>query len=188
MTTAALAPRPEIEYHRPRGRGVSDHPMPALQGLDQALRWLRLQSHRKQREVAQAAGLTQAMLCSYERGKRRPSLGSLERILDALGADLGRLAEVLAIVGGEPPGGARRAAPPPAPAGKPPGGAPSSGAPEESRIDVHTLLGIEGRLGPQKAVALQRIADAFCDWLRILVAATPDPPGGTGAPESKPDG
>ncbi len=67
--------------------------MSTFQELLKALLWLRLNAHRRQYEVAQAAGLTQAMLCSYERGTRVPSLPSLGRLLAALGAsveDLGR--------------------------------------------------------------------------------------------------
>lgn len=68
--------------------------MTTFQDLPKALVWLRLHSRRRQNEVAHAAGLTQAMLCAYERGTREPSLRSLGRLLAALGTsveDLGRL-------------------------------------------------------------------------------------------------
>lgn len=57
--------------------------MRTFQELPKALLWLRLNAHRRQYEVARAAGLTQAMLCSYERGTRVPSLPSLGRLLAA---------------------------------------------------------------------------------------------------------
>ncbi len=72
--------------------------MTTFQELPKALLWLRLNGRRRQNEVAQAAGLTQAMLCAYERGTREPSLRSLGRLLDALGTsveDLGRLLATL---------------------------------------------------------------------------------------------
>jgi transcriptional regulator with XRE-family HTH domain len=153
--------------------------MPVFQGLDKALRWLRLQSHRKQREVAQAAGITQAMLCSYEQGNRLPSLASLEKILDALGADLGRLAEVLAIVAGEPVPEPVRA---PARELLPLPGPVEGAAPPQ--VDLYAILGSGRRLVPEKEAALKQILDGFCQWLRILNAATPDPPTRT-APESR---
>lgn len=72
--------------------------MSVFQPLDQALLWLRLRSRRKQREVADAAGITQAMLSSYEKGHRIPSLLSLERILGALNAGLPELYDALEVV------------------------------------------------------------------------------------------
>lgn len=57
-----------------------------------ALRMLREKQERRQGEVASAAGVTQAMLSAFERGRRRPSLGSLDNILAALGAHLFDLA------------------------------------------------------------------------------------------------
>lgn len=57
-----------------------------------ALRMLREQQERRQQEVASAAGVTKAMLSAFERSRRRPSLASLDRILDALGVHLAHLA------------------------------------------------------------------------------------------------
>jgi transcriptional regulator with XRE-family HTH domain len=158
--------------------------MPVFQGLDKALRWLRLQAHRKQRDVAQAAGITQAMLCSYEQGKRVPSLPSLEKILDTLGADLGRLAEVMALVADEPLPPMRRP-PPPAPP-LPDATAEILGA-GRGRVDVSAFLGLAGALSPEKEAALQQILDGVCQWLRILIAATPDPPAHAAPGDRDPD-
>ncbi|HEX4956300.1 MAG TPA: helix-turn-helix transcriptional regulator [Thermoanaerobaculia bacterium] len=75
--------------------------MSTFQGLHKALRWLRLSHQLKQRDVARSAGITQAMLCSYEQGKRAPSVESLGRVLNALGVDLAELARALALVNRE---------------------------------------------------------------------------------------
>lgn len=53
-----------------------------------ALRCLRQLRDLKQYEVARRAGITKAMLSAYERGQRLPSLRSMFRVLDALGAHL----------------------------------------------------------------------------------------------------
>jgi transcriptional regulator with XRE-family HTH domain len=153
--------------------------MPAFHGLDKALRWLRIQAHRKQREVAEAAGITQAMLCSYEQGKRVPSLASLEKILDSLGADLGRLAEVLAIVAGEAV--VRRPRPLP-PILADPGAAGS----KLELPDVRAILGATGGLPAGKEAALQQLLDGFCEWLRVLNTATPEAPAGERQTEPNP--
>jgi transcriptional regulator with XRE-family HTH domain len=152
---------------------VRDHPMPAFQGLDKALRWLRLETKRKQREVAQAAGVTQAMLCSYEQGKRTPSLASLEKILDTLGADLFRFAEVLALVNGRPAPSPRDRAGPTLPREGPgaPRGLPPLAA--DPTIDLGALLGAGKRLPPEQEEAFRQIASGFFRWLRILYAVAP---------------
>lgn len=72
--------------------------MPVLERLHTALRWLRLESGRAQREVARAAGISPAMLSDFERGKRAPTIKSLGKVLDALGAGPAELAEALAVV------------------------------------------------------------------------------------------
>jgi transcriptional regulator with XRE-family HTH domain len=72
--------------------------MLVLHGLGKALRWLRAKQDRRQYELAAAAGITKAMLSAYETGKQKPSLDTLEKILDALGADLADLHDALQIV------------------------------------------------------------------------------------------
>jgi transcriptional regulator with XRE-family HTH domain len=49
------------------------------------LRELRLRTGRRQREVAEMAGIPASVLSAYERGRREPGLGAASRILDVLG-------------------------------------------------------------------------------------------------------
>lgn len=71
--------------------------MGVFKDLGKALRWVRTRQDRKQYEIAEAAGITKAMLSAYETGKQNPSIETLEKILDALGADLHDLAEALRV-------------------------------------------------------------------------------------------
>ena len=75
--------------------------------LGPALRLLRGRRHLKQMQVAAMAGITKAMLSSYETGAATPSLQSLTAILGALGSDFRELQEALHAVnpGGRPGGG-----------------------------------------------------------------------------------
>jgi transcriptional regulator with XRE-family HTH domain len=75
---------------------------PLLTGLGQALRWLRERQARKQYRVADDAGITKGMLSAYETGRQRPSLETLDRLLEALGCDLNDLHNALQIVNGRP--------------------------------------------------------------------------------------
>jgi transcriptional regulator with XRE-family HTH domain len=78
--------------------------MGAFDNLGQALRWLRSRQHRKQYEIADAAGITKAMLSAYETGKQNPSIETLEKILEALHSDLSELHNALVLhQGGRPP-------------------------------------------------------------------------------------
>ena len=165
--------------------------MPVFHGLDKALRWQRLQLRRKQREVAQAAGITQAMLCSYEQGKRQPSLRTLEKILDTLEVDLPRLFQVLevvrdssAIADDSPPPGVRPPSAPPEPSrghtrAANTGTTPASGSvdPNSPMVDLYSTLGTAHRLPAEQEQALSQMLQGFVSWLRILhrAAATPSP-------------
>lgn len=94
-----------------------------FEDIGAALRFLRLQAPGgavKQKEVALRAGVTKGMLSSYERGKQEPSLTTLARLLEALGADLVRLDWALRMVGASP--GSDPSALRPAPALPVPGG------------------------------------------------------------------
>lgn len=73
-----------------------------LNGLGQALRWLRDRQGKKQYQVADAAGITKGMLSAYETGRQRPSLETLEKILDTLGCDLNDLHNAIQIINGKP--------------------------------------------------------------------------------------
>ncbi len=77
-------------------------PSPVLTGLGQALRWLRERQARKQYRVADDAGVTKGMLSAYETGRQRPSLETLDKLLDTLGCDLNDLHNALQIVNGRP--------------------------------------------------------------------------------------
>jgi DNA-binding XRE family transcriptional regulator len=93
-------------------------------GLGQALRWLRERQTRKQYQVADLAGITKGMLSAYETGRQRPSLETLDKLLDTLGCDLNDLHNAIQIVNGRPEA-IRRFAPPGA---RPPSGGSYSGA------------------------------------------------------------
>jgi transcriptional regulator with XRE-family HTH domain len=77
-------------------------PSPVLTGLGQALRWLRERQARKQYRVADDAGVTKGMLSAYETGRQRPSLETLDKLLETLGCDLNDLHNALQIVNGRP--------------------------------------------------------------------------------------
>lgn len=67
-----------------------------LPAVGPALRLLRERCGLRQFEAAERAGVTKAMLSAYERSRRRPSLATLSRVLDALDArlvDLGSAVE-----------------------------------------------------------------------------------------------
>jgi len=76
--------------------------MPIFDGLGRSLRWLRERQVKRQYQVAAGAGITKAMLSAYETGKQKPSLDTLEKILDALVCDLNDLHNALQIVNGRP--------------------------------------------------------------------------------------
>ena len=90
MQTANHSPRPPTP------------PTPVLTGLGQALRWLRERQARKQYQVASAAGITKGMLSAYETGRQRPSLETLDKLLETLGCDLNDVHNALQIVNGRP--------------------------------------------------------------------------------------
>ena len=62
-----------------------------LEKVGPALRRIRQERGLTQRDLAKRAGLTPAMVSSYERGKRLPSLRSLSYLLGALHAHLWHL-------------------------------------------------------------------------------------------------
>jgi transcriptional regulator with XRE-family HTH domain len=62
-----------------------------LEHLGPTLRYLRERRLWKQQQLACRAGMMPAMVSAYETGKRLPSLRTLSRLLDSLGADLRHL-------------------------------------------------------------------------------------------------
>lgn len=128
--------------------------MPVLEGLGDALRRLREKRGQRQYQLAEEAGITKAMLSAYETGKQNPSLVTLEKILDALDADLGGLAEALDYVNERP-----REAPPAA--------APRRGGGPRALPDVRAVLGVSD-LPRQEEEALAQMLDGFHRLLRYL--------------------
>lgn len=129
--------------------------MASFDGLGKALRWTRQRQGKKQYEVAEAAKITKAMLSSYENEKQRPTLDTLERILDALEIDLDYLAYAIRAVDSDSDG---------------------SGASERSlpptfgpTLDVERLLGLRRRLAPEEERAVALMLDGFHSLLRYML-------------------
>jgi transcriptional regulator with XRE-family HTH domain len=158
---------------------------PILNGLGQALRWLRDRRGRKQYEVAEAAGITKGMLSAYETGRQRPSLETLEKILGTLGCDLNDLHNAIQIINGRPEGMRRRGEG----AGGGEDGQPTAptGAPLTERLDVQRILGRRQGLPPEEERAMSEMLDGFHRFLRYLHdtlarALRPDGPEGPDGP------
>lgn len=126
--------------------------VPVFEGLGKALRWLREKAGLRQYETAKAAGITKAMLSAYETGKQSPSLESLEKVLDALGADLVSLARALDHVN-------ERAAPRVDPGPDRRGGA--------GPVDARAVLGVE-ELPREEEAAVELMLDGFHRLLRYF--------------------
>jgi transcriptional regulator with XRE-family HTH domain len=135
----------------------------AFEGLGRALRWIRQRQGKKQYEVAEAAGITKAMLSSYENGKQRPALDTLERILDALGIDLDYLAHSLRMVRQE---GERR------------GERPSYGSPLAPYLDLERTLGLDRRLEPGEEQAVGQMLEGYHNLLRYILRRSEGAGGG----------
>lgn len=138
---------------------------PILNGLGQALRWLRDRQGKKQYQVADSAGITKGMLSAYETGRQRPSLETLEKILDTLGCDLNDLHNAIQIINGRPEQMKRRGegqgeeeeqAPRPSSAG-------GSG-----RSEIQRIFGSLDPLPPEEEKALGEMLDGFHKFLRYL--------------------
>lgn len=134
----------------------------AFRGLGKALRWIRQRQGKKQYEVAEAAGITKAMLSSYENEKQRPALDTLERILDALEIDLDYLAHAMRMVRQEEDrrAGRRREAPTQAPAAFAP-------APY---LDLERVLGLDRRLDSGEERAVAQMLEGFHNLLRYMLS------------------
>lgn len=148
----------------------------AFEGLGKALRWIRQRQGKKQYEVAEAAGITKAMLSSYENGKQRPALDTLERILDALGIDLDYLAHSLRMVRQE---GERR--------GERPPGRPAYGSPLGPYLDLERTLGLDRRLEPGEEQAVGQMLEGYHNLLRYILRRTEGTGGGPAEGPAGPD-
>ena len=137
---------------------------PILTGLGQSLRWLRDRQGKKQYQVADSAGITKGMLSAYETGRQRPSLETLEKILNTLGCDLNDLHNAIQIINGHPEKMRRRED---VAAG---GEEVSSGlaAGGESQAEVQRLLGRNSPLPPEEEKALGEMLEGFHLFLRYL--------------------
>lgn len=145
--------------------------MPIFQGLGRALRWLRERQTKRQYQVADAAGITKAMLSAYETGKQKPSLDTLEKILAALEGDLNDLHNALQIVN-ERPEAIRRT-------GR--GEAVEGEGPVSGRSEVYRVLGLERQIPAPEEQALAEMIAGFHKLIRYfhqsqLGAAGPLPP------------
>jgi transcriptional regulator with XRE-family HTH domain len=161
---------------------------PILNGLGQALRWLRDRRGRKQYEVAETAGITKGMLSAYETGRQRPSLETLEKILGTLGCDLNDLHNAIQIINGRPEGMRRRGEGAGSEETAP---APAGAALASDRLDVQRILGRRQALPPEEERAMSEMLDGFHRFLRYLHdtlarALRPDKPDDK--PGDEPDG
>lgn len=139
--------------------------MPIFTSLGRALRWLRDRQGKRQYQVADAAGITKAMLSAYETGKQKPSLDTLEKILDALDCNLNDLHNSLQIVN-ERPEAIRRQ-----------GGRESSwGGRRDAQdlfgdrggSDVYQVLGLNRPIPPIEEQALSEMLQGFHKLVRYF--------------------
>jgi transcriptional regulator with XRE-family HTH domain len=152
--------------------------MPIFDGLGRSLRWLRERQVKRQYQVAEGAGITKAMLSAYETGKQKPSLDTLEKILDALVCDLNDLHNALQIVNGRPErmrnaGSGReywRAA----------GDKPEGSAALEPNL--YEILGADEPLPAQEEQAMSEMLGGFHKLLRYMHARVPGPAAAPPAP------
>lgn len=150
--------------------------MSIFHGLGRALRWLRDRQGKRQYQVADAAGITKAMLSAYETGKQKPSLDTLEKILTALECDLNDLHNALQIVNERPeairrsgmqqrevwPGQRREMQ-----------DSPRDG---EGSANVYNILGINRQLPAQEEQALSEMLQGFHKLVRYLHDSISHPP------------
>lgn len=150
--------------------------MSAFEGLGKALRWIRDKQGKKQYQVADAAGVTKAMLSAYETGKQKPSIDTLEKILRALHVDLHDLFNALEVVNERAP--IKRSPERRGSAGLERAG--SAGVPGDLVVDVYEVLGVERPLAPLEEEAMSDMLRGFYKLLRHLhqLQAGPAPDGG----------
>lgn len=139
-------------------------------GLGRSLRWLRDRQGKRQYQVADAAGITKAMLSAYETGKQKPSLDTLEKILAALACDLNDLHNALQIVN-ERPEAIRRSSG--LEAGWPGQGRDTVDSSREGGAgghspNVYNILGINRPLPALEEQALSQMLQGFHKLVRYL--------------------
>lgn len=131
-----------------------------LDGLGQALRWLRDRHNRKQYQVAEAAGITKGMLSAYETGRQRPSLETLDKLLGTLGCTLHDLHNAIEIVNGRPAMGRTSVLPSDSAVGRWRAGFP----------DLYSVLGHTNPLPPDLEQAFAQLLDGFHQLVRYMHA------------------
>ena len=125
--------------------------------LGEALKVLRLRTGMKQREVGAKAGVTPAMISTYETGKAVPLIPTVESLLDAMGFDRFDLLNALEAANGRP----QRNFP--------------EADRDQSGSEVLTALGVEGLTEDEEEVFLQTL-QAVCRTLQLGRRATARPP------------
>ncbi len=152
---------------------------PAFEGLGKALRWIRDKQGKKQYQVADAAGVTKAMLSAYETGKQKPSIETLEKVMAALRIDLADLFQAIEMVN-ERPRGLRLVKP----GESLPRPLRTAAHAEALRVDLYAALGIERALPLEEEMALEEMLRGFHRLLRHYHAAIQ---AGRWANESSPE-
>jgi transcriptional regulator with XRE-family HTH domain len=151
--------------------------MSIFQGLGRSLRWLRDRQGKRQYQVADAAGITKAMLSAYETGKQKPSLDTLEKILLALECDLNDLHNALQIVN-ERPEALRRGQRENAWFRRDPGEPAFEERGEGAGRDLYRILGVSRRLPLLEEEALSQMLEGFQKLLRYFHSTTAQPAAG----------
>jgi transcriptional regulator with XRE-family HTH domain len=156
--------------------------MPIFDGLGRALRWLRERQLKRQYQVAEGAGITKAMLSAYETGKQKPSLDTLEKILDALVCDLNDLHNALQIVNGRPER-MRNAG-----AGRDYWRAGTDRPGEGGPVDpsLYEILGANEPLPAQEEQAMTEMLGGFHKLLRYIHGRVPKPLASGASPPAGP--
>jgi transcriptional regulator with XRE-family HTH domain len=162
--------------------------MSIFQGLGRAIRWLRDRQGKRQYQVADAAGITKAMLSAYETGKQKPSLDTLEKILSALECDLNDLHNALQIVNERPeairrPGTAQREN---AWQAYRSNDLSQEGGSEQASLNVYRVLGLRQQLPQMEEQALTQMIEGFHKFVRFLHASASQPPQDESAPDEEP--
>src|ERR1700688_1506713 len=151
--------------------------MPIFDGLGRSLRWLRERQVKRQYQVAAGAGITKAMLSAYETGKQKPSLDTLEKILDALVCDLNDLHNALQIVNGRPERMRSAGA-----GGDPWRVAGPAGEGAQAGRGLYEILGAEEPLPQQEEQAMSEMLGGFHKLLRYMHGRIPGAPAASPAP------
>lgn len=98
------------------------------------------------------------MLSAYETGKQKPSLDTLEKILDGLDASLDDLHRALRVVNGKDD--PLRPSPPPA--------SSAYFGDSDLETDLHRILGVRGSIPPEEEQAFRQMLGGFHRLLRFM--------------------